>query len=195
MVHATQTATLDRGVENIDTKADELVLRVCSPARRGQIVRLRAQKCTIGSSRNCTLRLAARGVQPVHCLIVRGQTATVIRCWAADTRINGRSFTDANLNVGDRLTIGPIEFEVLHTASPDSVTPSESTTTPASQLDEQQKNFLEEKSRWEKDLESQKAELQHLREQFDGEQEAERQRLSRTGEQLDSRAADLVPTS
>ena len=40
--------------------------------RDGQIVRLRAAKCTVGSGPQCTLRLRARGVGPLHCLIVRG---------------------------------------------------------------------------------------------------------------------------
>src|SRR5664279_4368145 len=34
-------------------------------------------------------------------------------CWAADTRLNHRSFTDAALTSGDRLSIGPIELEVV----------------------------------------------------------------------------------
>src|SRR5205085_345213 len=32
-----------------------------------------------------------------------------------DTRINGASFEDSPLNAGDRLAVGPIEFEVLPT--------------------------------------------------------------------------------
>ena len=50
---------------------------------------------------------------PLHCLLLRGPAATVVRCWSADTRLNDRSFTDAVLSSGDRLGIGPIELEVL----------------------------------------------------------------------------------
>ena len=96
-----------------DTIDGELVLRICGSARDGQVVRLQSRKCTIGSGPRCTLRLRASGIQPLHCLIVRGAKSTIVRRWAADTRLNGRSFSTAPLVPGDRLGIGPIEFEVL----------------------------------------------------------------------------------
>ncbi|HUT87859.1 MAG TPA: FHA domain-containing protein [Thermoguttaceae bacterium] len=97
----------------LDVADQEFVLRVCGSPRHGQIVRLRSPKCTIGSGPRCTLRLRARGVQPVHCLVLRGAAGTVIRRFAADTRLNGRAFRDAKLVPGDRLSVGPVEFEVL----------------------------------------------------------------------------------
>ncbi|MBN1911983.1 MAG: hypothetical protein JW818_19835 [Pirellulales bacterium] len=99
----------------LDSVTGQLVLQIRGSSRDGQIVRLGSPKCTIGSHRLCTLRLSARGVQPVHCLIVRGSKQTVIRRWSPDTLLNGRAFSDAPLNVGDRLTVGPIDFEVLQT--------------------------------------------------------------------------------
>lgn len=96
-----------------DVTHSELVLRICGSSRRGQVIRLGAPKCTVGSGPNCTLRVLAKGVQPLHCLIVRGPAATVVRCWGPDTRLNGRQFHDAPLSPGDRLSVGPIEFEVL----------------------------------------------------------------------------------
>jgi len=95
-------------------RGQDLVLRICGTSRHGQLVRLRSGKCTIGSGPRCTLRLHAPGVQPLHCLILRGPRAAVVRRWATDTRLNGRAFGDADLVPGDRLTVGPIEFEVLH---------------------------------------------------------------------------------
>jgi len=97
----------------LDVADRELVLQICGSIRHGQIVRLKSTKCTIGSGPRSTLRLRAPGVQPLHCLILRGAAGTVIRRFAADTRLNGRGFTDAPLVAGDRLTIGPIEFTVL----------------------------------------------------------------------------------
>ena len=187
MVEVTQTATLEQGIENFDTSTDELVLRVCSPARRGQIVRLRSHKCTIGSARSCTLRLNARGVQPVHCLIMRGQNATVIRCWTPDTRINGRSFTDANLNFGDRLTIGPIEFEVLNTGTshvqaepqPDFLEREDTT------------GFLDDKKQWERDRESQREDLDRQRRQWQTERDSQEQRLRQANDNLAAKTAEL----
>ncbi len=54
----------------------------------------------------------------MHCLIVRGPSAAVIRRWSPDTWVNGQIFTDAPLVAGDRLGIGPIEFEVLDPKTP-----------------------------------------------------------------------------
>ena len=102
----------------VDVEKRELVLQIRGTARDGQIVRLRSEKCTIGSGPRCTLRLRAPGVHPVHCLILRGPTTTMIRRWAPDTRLNGRAFADAELVPGDRLAIGPIEFEVLQSTCP-----------------------------------------------------------------------------
>jgi hypothetical protein len=93
--------------------AGELVFSIRGSSRDGQVVRVRSPKCTIGSGPQSTVRLHAAGVQPTHCLIVRGPRATVIRRWTSDTLLNGADFTDAELVPGDRLRIGPIEFEVL----------------------------------------------------------------------------------
>jgi chromosome segregation ATPase len=94
----------------------DLYLRIVGSARQGQIVRLSAPKCTIGSAEGCTLRLRAAGVRPLHCIILRGSRGTAIRCWARDTRLNGQPFGDSLLVPGDRLTVGPIEFDVLDAA-------------------------------------------------------------------------------
>jgi hypothetical protein len=94
-------------------KSGELILRVCGSSRHGQIVRLKSNKCTIGSESNCTLRLRCRGVEPVHCLILRGSAGTVVRRWSRDTRLNGQTFSDAPLRGGDRLSIGPIDLEII----------------------------------------------------------------------------------
>ncbi len=95
-----------------------MVLRVSGSSRDGQVVRLRSAKCTIGSGRNCTLRLRAHGVAAMHCLVLRGPAATVVRRWSADTRLNQQFFSDAPLAPGDRLGVGPIELEVLEVGTP-----------------------------------------------------------------------------
>jgi len=91
----------------------ELVLRVVAPSREGQIVRLRSYKCSVGAGPRCTLRLRARGLRPVHCLIVRGPRRAIVRRWSPDTLLNGQSFTDAELRTGDRLSMGKVELEVV----------------------------------------------------------------------------------
>ncbi len=50
---------------------------------------------------------------PLHCLLLRGSAATIVRCWSSDTRLNGKFFTDSVLAPNDRLSVGPIELEVL----------------------------------------------------------------------------------
>ena len=94
-----------------------LVLRICGSPRAGQTIRLASTKCTIGSGEHCTLRIRARGVQPLHCILIRKAARTVVRRWATDTRLNGASFSDAPVDAGDRLTIGPIEFEILESGA------------------------------------------------------------------------------
>jgi hypothetical protein len=54
-------------------------------------------------------------VDEVHCLILRGPNGAVIRRWSPDTRLNGRTFTNAPLSAGDRLSIGWLELEVVAT--------------------------------------------------------------------------------
>ncbi len=95
-----------------------LGLRICGGEYDGRIVRLVSRKCTIGSSRQCTLRLVARGVEPFHCLIVRGMHGMAIRRWSRETRLNGRMFLDSPLHVGDRVGIGSLELEVVEGSYP-----------------------------------------------------------------------------
>jgi hypothetical protein len=91
----------------------DLVLRVANGAQVGRIVRLSAAKCSIGSSAECTLRLRGRGIAPLHCLLLRGARQTIARRWSAETRLNDRPFDDAVLRAGDRLSIGPVELQVV----------------------------------------------------------------------------------
>ena len=107
------TGTVNPSV--LGSALSDLVLRVRGTNHNGQLLRLRSPKCTIGSGPNCTLRLRGRGISQIHCLILRGPNATVIRRWSPDTRLNGRSFTEAQLSAGDRLNIGSLEFEIVAT--------------------------------------------------------------------------------
>ena len=91
----------------------DLALRLCGTSKDGQVVRLAASKCTIGSAATCTLRLRAPGVAPVHCLILRGSRGMAVRTWSPDMSLNGNKFVDSPLISGDRLKIGPIELEVV----------------------------------------------------------------------------------
>jgi hypothetical protein len=113
MVGITTFSSSERAVST-----GELALRICGTRRDGQLIRLRSDKCSIGSGPQCTLRLRARGVLPMHCLVVRGSAATIVRRWATDTRLNGRSFDESELVAGDRLSLGPVELVVVDTGAP-----------------------------------------------------------------------------
>jgi hypothetical protein len=102
-----------------------LYLRIVGTERQGQVVRLSAPKCTIGSAEGCTLRLRAVGIHPLHCIILRGSRGTAIRCWSGDTRLNGLPFSDSLLEPGDRLSIGPVAFDVLDAAGCAEAMPSQ----------------------------------------------------------------------
>lgn len=115
------TGTVNAGV--LGSALSDLVLRVRGTNHNGQVLRLRSPKCTIGSGPNCTLRLRGRGISQIHCLILRGPNATVIRRWSPDTRLNGRSFTEAQLSAGDLLNIGSLEFEIIATGEIDDTSP------------------------------------------------------------------------
>ena len=119
------TTTRRRAGSDGTSSSGPLVLRICGSPREGQVVRLKSAKCTVGSGEHCTLRIRAQGVQPLHCVLIRKAARTVVRRWAGDTRLNGENFTDSVLKNGDRLSIGPIEFEIL-----------ESGTSPATDLPE-----------------------------------------------------------
>jgi hypothetical protein len=102
----------------LGSSSGELVMRVDGGDYRGEIIRFRGPKLTLGSSRKCTFAVAAEHVRPVQCLILRGRGVTIVRSWTPDTRLNGRSFSDAVLRLGDRLQLGPVRFEILDDGRP-----------------------------------------------------------------------------
>lgn len=107
ILHSKEPASL------LGSLTGELVLRMNNGPQSGRVVRLSSTKCSIGSASDCTLRLRGVGIDPVHCVILRGARQTVIRRWSTDTRLNDRRFDDVALRCGDRLAVGPIEMQVL----------------------------------------------------------------------------------
>lgn len=90
-----------------------LRLRIIGTERHGQTIEIGASRCTVGAASNCTLRLRAVGVRPIHCLILRGLDGYVIRSLSKDTSLNGRTFREQTLRAGDRLRFGSVDLEVL----------------------------------------------------------------------------------
>ncbi len=90
-----------------------LSLKVLGPGKPGRVVSIRSPKCTIGSGTGCTLRLRAAGIDSLHCWVLRGAAGTVIRRMNGAATLNGTHFDEAMLSVGDRLSIGPVQLEVI----------------------------------------------------------------------------------
>src|SRR5688572_25791460 len=113
---ATHSSVTPRPTSNLlGTLTQPLALRVCGGSHHGQVVQIRAAKCTVGSAPGCTLRLRAEGVAPLHCWILRGPCGAVIRRAAGYgyALLNNRVYRDAPLATGDRLMIGSVELEVV----------------------------------------------------------------------------------
>ena len=106
--------TLTRPPDSLLGASDRyLTLQIRGGEHDGRVLRLRSQKCTIGSGPLATLRLRGRGFRPLHCLILRGTAGTFVQRWSPDTCLNGRAFSVARLQPGDRLHVAYVEFEVL----------------------------------------------------------------------------------
>lgn len=102
----------------------------------GQLLELPLGKTTIGSSPRCNLRIPQPGVQPLHCLIVRGPEGLSVRRWAADSQLNGLPFDDAPLSAGDRLVLGGVELELVISQPAVAKAPAECVPAPADNCDE-----------------------------------------------------------
>ena len=182
------TTTLAPERPRLDVAAGDLVLRISGSPHDGQIVRLRSPKCTIGSGRHCTLRLRADGVAAVHCLILRSRTAAVVRCWSADTRLNHQPFTDAALSPGDRLSIGPIELEVLSVGVDAASAAQEPAVEPSA--DSAWEPQSEQLAARLAALESERQSLDHQRRQWQAEQEEAQRRWDEERQQFAARQAE-----
>jgi hypothetical protein len=100
--------------QNVAERAlGKLTLRVQGPGGTSQTVVLTSACCRIGSGETCTLRLRAPGIRDVHCVIFRGPQQTVVRGLAKETWLNGVTFFESHVAVGDRLQLGRLEIEVL----------------------------------------------------------------------------------
>ncbi|MEX0711306.1 MAG: FHA domain-containing protein, partial [Pirellulales bacterium] len=108
-----------------------LRLRALGGQRAGSVFELAEQKCTLGAADSCTLWLDEPDLSPLHCVILRGEVHTLVRCWSPTTSLNGSPFDDALLQPGDRLTLGRVELEVLDPVEQAPVGPGEHHTGPS----------------------------------------------------------------
>src|SRR5687767_1118042 len=78
-------------------------LRICGTSRNGEIIEVVSRRVTIGSAPNCVVRLRAKSVRPVECLLLREPNALVARCLSISALLNGNPFRQAQINLGDLL--------------------------------------------------------------------------------------------
>lgn len=98
------------------SKTEQGVLfRMVGTHHDGQLLRIRQAKFTVGSSLGCTLSLRSPHINPLHGLFFRGERGLLFRAMASDTRVNGETISECWLSIGDRLSLGAIDLEVLET--------------------------------------------------------------------------------
>src|SRR5437868_5300528 len=113
-----QTKPEARAPSRVLTDVGEMTLCVRCRGHEDRLVRIRSPKCTIGSAPGCTLRLRAKGIGPLHCWLLRGTTAAIVRRLHHATTLNGRTFDEAALQTGDRLQFGNVEVELVELNQP-----------------------------------------------------------------------------
>ncbi len=80
---------------------------------------------TLGSAADCSLRLQVAGVQPRHALIIVTRQRVLMQALNERTWVNEIPAVEAVLQVGDRLAIGPVEFQLrAGDSAPDAPQPS-----------------------------------------------------------------------
>ncbi|TWT87294.1 hypothetical protein Mal64_28320 [Pseudobythopirellula maris] len=77
------------------------------------------QVVTIGSGPRCSLRLRGPGLKPLHCVVTPTDQGPVVRRWASGTLLNGQSFTESPIALGDRLSVGEMTVEIIEQEDPD----------------------------------------------------------------------------
>lgn len=93
----------------------EVKLIVANGKNAGQELRIAGRKFFIGRAEDCHLRPHSELVSRHHCVILIEDQFVAVRDFGSrnGTFINGRRIkTEQELKMGDRLKIGPLEFEV-----------------------------------------------------------------------------------
>lgn len=114
-----------------------MLLRIQAKDYPPQEVHIRSPRCSIGSGQNCTLRLVAKGVEPLHCVIVRSDRQARVERAAPGAWLNHREFHSAPFQPGDRLQVGPIEIQLVGLVPESKRSSSEAPRSPAPPLAQQ----------------------------------------------------------
>lgn len=105
----------DTAVGLLGSPSGDLIFRVSRDGQTGEIRQVAGTRVTLGSRPTCTIPIRDADVRPIQCLILRGKGGAVVRNYCDRTRLNDAPFADAALRPGDRLQVGPLQFELLET--------------------------------------------------------------------------------
>lgn len=95
-------------------------LKVLAGAKEGTLVPLKRSKFLIGRASECTLRAGSDAISRRHCVILTTDEGVAVRDLGSrnGTLVNGVKISkETPLRDGDRVRIGPLEFEVVAEAS------------------------------------------------------------------------------
>jgi pSer/pThr/pTyr-binding forkhead associated (FHA) protein len=94
----------------------EVKFKVCVGASAGNELRISGPKFFIGRAEDCHLRPKSELISRHHCVVVIEDTSVLVRDLGSrnGTLVNGeRVLGERELQQGDHLKVGPLEFEVL----------------------------------------------------------------------------------
>ncbi|TWT76083.1 FHA domain-containing protein FhaB [Posidoniimonas polymericola] len=91
-------------------------LKVLAGAKEGTEIPLKRSKFLIGRSSECTLRAGSDAISRRHCVVLTRESGVSVRDLGSrnGTLVNGeRIESETPLSIGDRLKVGPLEFEMI----------------------------------------------------------------------------------
>ena len=94
-------------------EADALELRIHRLGTPDRRLRVRVERCTLGSGEGCTVRLADPAICELHAVILSAAGRVLIRGYSIPLEINGQFAIEAFLKPGDIFHLGSYRFEIL----------------------------------------------------------------------------------
>ncbi len=92
---------------------DAIEFRVNRPGTPVRRLRLTGNRYTFGSAEGCSIRLNDRDLRPMHAVLIREASRTLVRAYSVPIDVNGTRITEAELHPGDVLSLGAYRFELL----------------------------------------------------------------------------------
>lgn len=94
----------------------DVILKVLNGTKSGQELAVRGRKFFVGRAEDCHLRPKSDLISRHHCVLLVDEAGVVVRDLESrnGTFVNGEKITSASeLNNGDKLKIGPLEFQII----------------------------------------------------------------------------------